>query len=132
MIRIELEPCPLCGGEAMVEQLTATSKFIQSGTIKCTACGLTLRWETPNTEAISRSGIKHVQIGMDPIEAWNRRSMCDACGHKIHSEQVAALHNCNDCGAAHDCEYIPKLGEMARINCPLWRPQEHVQSDGNE
>lgn len=132
MIKIILEPCPLCGGEAMVEQLTATSEYIQSATIKCTTCGLTLRWDTPNTEAISRSGIKHVQIGMDPIEAWNRREMCGTCPNKLHAEKVAFLPNCNDCGLSHDCEYIPKLGEMARINCPLWKPMKHEPANGNE
>ena len=132
MIRIDLEPCPLCGGEAMVEQLTASSEYIQSATIKCATCGLTLRWETVCREVQSRSGKRSIQIGMDPIAAWNRREMCGTCPNKLHTEKVAFLPNCNDCGAAHDCEYIPKLGEMARINCPLWKPKEVTQSGGNE
>ena len=91
--------------------------------IKCTGCGLTLEWETEIKVVISRSGKRtRIKKGMDPIEAWNQRSMgCDCCSYKIHSEQVSKLSNCNDCGV-FDCEQRPRIGENARINCPLLRP----------
>lgn len=40
--------------------------------------------------------------------------------YKIHSKRVSALNSCNDCGKARTCVYIPRVGEYARINCPLW------------
>ncbi len=47
------------------------------------------------------------------------RGHCAACGHKMHSERIGALHDCNDCGRL-DCGYKPQLGADTRINCPLW------------
>ena len=98
------------------EELTAV--------IKCTRCGLTLDWETEIKVGISRSGKRTTgKVGRDPIEAWNRREMCEVCGHKIHSDQVLALNNCNDCGR-ENCKYKPQPGQHARINCPVWVPME--------
>lgn len=124
MIDFGLLPCPLCGGEPEVARLTQGPET-QSGVIKCTDCGLTLEWETEIIVSISRSGKRTAaKAGPNIIEAWNRRRICERCGVKNHSEQVAALPNCMDCGAAKGCEYMPAPGEIARINCPLWRAIE--------
>jgi hypothetical protein len=29
--------------------------------------------------------------------------------------------NCNICKLKSDCEYKPKLGELIRVNCPLYK-----------
>lgn len=34
-------------------------------------------------------------------------------------DDIKSLHDCNDCGK-RDCQYRPLLGQMVRINCPLW------------
>lgn len=34
-------------------------------------------------------------------------------------DEIMSLHDCNDC-EKKDCQYKPKLGQMVRINCPLW------------
>ena len=135
MINFGLLPCPLCGGEPEVARLTQGPGEL-TAVIKCTDCGLTLEWETDIKVGVSRSG-KHTQVkaGLDPIEAWNRRphndvaacDLCETCSNKIYADQVAALPNCNDCGAAAGCDYMPKIGQHARINCPLWRPMEADQ-----
>jgi transcription elongation factor Elf1 len=124
MIDFGLKPCPLCGGEPTVEHLAQNPEQLRA-VIKCSRCGLTLDWETEINVGISRSGKRTpVKAGLDPIEAWNRRHMCDNCGERVYSEQVGKLPNCNDCGALGACEHEPKPGQMARINCPLWRPME--------
>ena len=124
MIDFGLKPCPMCGGTADVVRLTQTDEEL-SAVIKCSSCGLTLDWSTEIKVGISRSGRRTVQqADIGPIEAWNRRHMCDNCGAKIHSDQVLALGTCNDCGASAGCQYMPHLGEMARINCPHWKPEE--------
>lgn len=126
MIDFGLEACPLCGGEAEIVALAQGPEHLDA-TIKCTDCGLTLVWKTEFAASVSRSGKKVVeQIGPDPIQAWNRRVVpnCAECGHLYHSKEVAALPNCNDCGSLRACRYAPKPGEMARINCPLWRAKE--------
>lgn len=127
MIDFGLKPCPLCGGEPAVTHLAQGPEELNA-VIKCTACGLTLKWETEIKVGVSRSGRRTAaKAGPDPIEAWNRRhgsDNCDNCGARLHSDQVSNLPNCNDCGAARNCEYIPQPGQMARINCPLWRPME--------
>lgn len=127
MIDFGLKPCPLCGGEAELARLTQSSEH-QSGVIKCTDCGLTLEWETDIKVTVSRTGKRTtVKAGPNLIEAWNRRQECtdcENCGYKIHSDMVAALPNCNDCGNLRNCEHEPKVGGYARINCPLWREME--------
>ena len=124
MFDFGLEPCPLCGGEAEVARLTQGPEEC-TGVIKCTACGLTLEWETEIKVAVSRTGKRtRVKAGLDPIEAWNRREMCQGCGDRMHSKTVAALPSCNDCGSKWECEYMPEPGEMCRINCPLWQPEK--------
>lgn len=40
--------------------------------------------------------------------------------------KVSAYKDCNDC-KKDDCEYRPSIGDMVRINCPLWQGLE-----GNE
>lgn len=124
MIDFGLNPCPLCGGEAEVARLTQGPEEL-SAVIKCTDCGLTLEWKTKIKVGISRvTGRKTAEkVGLDPVEAWNRRT-CENCGHKIHSDAINALNNCNDCGNLKGCEYAPPYGATARINCPLWRAME--------
>lgn len=130
MIDFGLKPCPLCGGEAEVARLTQGPEEL-TAVIKCTDCGLTLEWETKIKKSVSRSGKHVMEVGLNPIEAWNRRAAncdecqyCKDCGTRSYANQVAGLPNCNDCGAAAACEYIPKPGQHARINCPLWKPRE--------
>jgi hypothetical protein len=98
----------------------------------CADCGLTLNWETNIKVGVSRSGKKsEAKIGLDPIEAWNRRycsvadcELCESCSFKHYADQLAPLPNCNDCGNRDTCEYVPKPGEFTRINCPLWRDKQ--------
>lgn len=35
-------------------------------------------------------------------------------------QNIESLPNCNDC-KRQGCEYKPKLGELVRFNCPLWK-----------
>lgn len=127
MIDFGLKPCPLCGGQAEVARLTQGPEEL-TAVIKCTDCGLTLEWETDVRVGISRTGSRTVvKAGLDPIEAWNRRrdcTDCETCPYKLHSDEVGALNNCNDCGNLKGCEYAPPIGATARINCPLWRAKE--------
>ena len=123
MIDFGLDPCPLCGGKAEVEQLAQSEERLDA-VIKCSVCGLTLAWETEIKVGISRSGKRTpVKAGLDPIEAWNRRD-CSDCGHKFHSDRVKELPSCNDCGKRRNCEYEPNIGEYCRINCPHWVARE--------
>lgn len=34
------------------------------------------------------------------------------------------LGNCNNCGRAPECGWLPAWGEDVRINCPLWASRE--------
>lgn len=29
--------------------------------------------------------------------------------------------DCDNCGAARTCQYVPRVGSICRINCPLWK-----------
>lgn len=39
-------------------------------------------------------------------------------------ELMTNAHDCNDCGLLPTCWYAANPGEMVRVNCPLWRPEE--------
>lgn len=127
MIDFGLKPCPLCGAEAEVAQLTQSQEELRA-VIKCTGCGLTLSWETEIKVGVSRSGKRNpVQCGPDPFEAWNRRACCDNCGDRVYTEQMTKQHDCNDCGVAKSCEHLPQIGQPVRVNCPLWQDKEVTQ-----
>lgn len=53
----------------------------------------------------------------------DEKDPCQDCEYKAHSMQVASQNDCNDCGAARTCQYVPRIGSLTRINCPLWRPK---------
>lgn len=131
MIDFGLAPCPLCGGEAEVVRLTQNAEEL-TAVIKCSDCGLTLEWATEYEIRRSRaSGVEtRHKVGLDPIEAWNRRTTCEdcgcceSCGYKTTAEALGDLPSCNDCGQQDACEYFPGPGQVARINCPLWQAEE--------
>lgn len=124
MIDFGLKPCPMCGGEATVEQLYQSPEE-QRAVIKCSSCGLSLTWETEIKAGVSRSGKRSpAKVGLDPIEAWNRRHDCETCTTKEYSDMLYAMHNCNDCGATPGCQYLPTVGQLSRFNCPHWKPVE--------
>lgn len=39
----------------------------------------------------------------------------------IAYRNIVQTNNCNDCGVRKDCEYLPKVGEQVRINCPFYK-----------
>lgn len=60
------------------------------------------------------------------------RGDCSQCYYKDEFERLMGLPNCNDCGRLrHDprCEFVPKIGEGVRINCPLWEPIKWDKED---
>lgn len=129
MIDFGLAPCPLCGGEAEVARLQQNAEQL-SAVIKCRDCGLTLEWDTEYETQYSRQSgtLVRRKLGLDPIEAWNRRTSCEECctdcSYKAHSLAISELNNCNDCGLRNICEHVPQPGHVARINCPLWIAEE--------
>lgn len=39
----------------------------------------------------------------------------------IAYRNIVQTGNCNDCDKRKDCEYLPKVGEQVRINCPFYK-----------
>ena len=39
---------------------------------------------------------------------------------------------CNDCGSKKDCEYVPKLGQLVRYNCPFYKRKEESNGQSME
>lgn len=71
---IKLKPCPLCGASAEV-LLLETGPATLNATIRCTRCGLTLKWETEIFAGhTARGDFVAYKYGLDPFEAWNRRA----------------------------------------------------------
>lgn len=52
------------------------------------------------------------------------KEKCNGCPLKDAYEQLKGLHDCNDCSYKYGCDYMPKYGQIVRINCPLWRGGE--------
>lgn len=70
---IHLEPCPLCGGTAQIEEIKRTSDTFDA-TIVCSLCGLRLEWSQTIVVAMNYNGSKvYIPTSINPIEAWNRR-----------------------------------------------------------
>ena len=40
--------------------------------------------------------------------------------YKIFFENITKYGDCNDCGKSVTCEFVPKVGQTTRYNCPLW------------
>ena len=53
-------------------------------------------------------------------EACNRQRK-EYEAYKIYYDGISKLNDCNNCGKRRECEYVPRLGEVSRINCPLWK-----------
>ena len=77
MLSNKLKPCPLCGGKAQALNVDFGHAMFNA-TISCQTCGLTLRWNTEfmvcNHMGMDMEGGVAVKHGLDPIEAWNRRT----------------------------------------------------------
>ena len=40
------------------------------------------------------------------------------------TKEISGLSDCNDCGWKGNCKYEPKIGQITRINCPLWKERK--------
>lgn len=40
--------------------------------------------------------------------------------YKMFFENITKCGDCNDCGKSATCEFVPKVGQTTRYNCPLW------------
>lgn len=77
-----LEPCPLCGGRAEIEDIKRTADTFDA-TIVCILCGLRLEWSQPIVVGINFDGSKvYVPLDVNPFEAWNRRTHHDNRDHR--------------------------------------------------
>lgn len=41
---------------------------------------------------------------------------------------IEHMHSCNDCGIQRKCQYVPRIGQPVRYNCPLWEGNEQQES----
>ena len=39
----------------------------------------------------------------------------------IAYRNIVQTGTCNDCGKRKDCEYLPQVGELVRMNCPFYK-----------
>lgn len=62
-----------------------------------------------------------VVISDDGKQSKPGEDPCKGCSYKAYSEMVSKQGDCNDCGKARTCQYVPRPGSITRINCPLWR-----------
>lgn len=76
--------------------------------------------ETPNPVHIDVHEVAAV-VKLWDDEEKPREDPCKGCSYKAHSEQISKQNDCNDCGNAKTCQYVPKWGSLVRINCPLWK-----------
>lgn len=48
------------------------------------------------------------------------RAKAERDSYKIFFEDITKCGDCNDCGKFATCEFVPKVGQTTRYNCPLW------------
>lgn len=51
------------------------------------------------------------------------RLIISICDYARVGYNLSTYNDCNNCGDK-DCKYIPRIGEVTRINCPLWKARE--------
>lgn len=62
---------------------------------------------------------EYEDIGLDPEEIKDKLHELNRLSMMYEERKV--MKDCHDCGITESCKYLPKLGELVRINCPLWR-----------
>lgn len=40
-----------------------------------------------------------------------------------YAQEIQKQHDCNDCGRGKGCELSPMPGNIVRINCYAWKPE---------
>lgn len=65
--------------------------------------------------------IKHLLF----IMAESSAPLSSLLGYREHSIAISNLTDCNTCSSKKDCPHAPKLGEMTRINCYLWKGNDY-------
>lgn len=79
---------------------------------------------------IARSAIRNVDV-VKPIDPETlqivrelrenlERVTAERDSYKIFFENITKCGDCNDCGKSATCEFVPKVGQTTRYNCPLW------------
>ena len=79
MMRIEIKPCPFCGGEATVSKVTNgfmhdPATITNAYRVRCEQCGITTKaYESKIWQ--DNCGVVQIEANgaMDAIDAWNRR-----------------------------------------------------------
>lgn len=76
--KIELKPCPFCGGEAYIRDQSLHT-YHELTVIECRNCGATLEWiqefavfESKNYFGQVESRVR-AAVNLSPFDAWNRR-----------------------------------------------------------
>ena len=85
MSNLKLKPCPLCGGEAIIEEEELHWDNYYSYTITCANCGVTISGEEETKEDAIESA----------IDQWNRRT----CTPDKFSRKTPELKICPFCGS---------------------------------
>lgn len=76
---------------------------------------------------IAKNGEKQLRRQVNEVTAeWAEcvkkleRVTAERDSYKIFFNDITKCGDCNDCGKSATCEFVPKVGQTTRYNCPLW------------
>lgn len=64
--------------------------------------------------------IEELEDNIETIISDHMATLRELEQYKKFFDDITNSHDCNDCSKTKICRYVPKWGELVRINCPLW------------
>lgn len=114
------------------EKIKATLRFCSDKIDNCIGCPVfssdnlsdcTSNVMNAAANIIDKLEAENVKLAMKilRIEKEGGRAKVIKDRYRKFYDRIAPLHDCNDCADRRKCKYQPKIGEVTRINCPLWK-----------
>lgn len=88
-------------------------QFKQSSAYKAWQGAIQLLYDQPIIDPETLPIVRELREQLERVTA-------ERDSYKIFFEDITKCGDCNDCRKSATCEFVPKVGQTTRYNCPLW------------